>query len=138
MDDSGNLYGSAEFGGQNGGGVVFKLAPSDGGFTYSLLYSFSSCFSLGGIAIDAAGDLFGVCTLGGAHGWVFELTNCSQGCSVVDLHDFGGSDGASPQGTPVLDANGNLYGTTVIGGTGNCGSNGCGVVWEIADVGARH
>ena len=43
MDGSGNLYGTTSDGGQNGGGVVYKLAPSDGGFTYSALYSFSSC-----------------------------------------------------------------------------------------------
>jgi uncharacterized repeat protein (TIGR03803 family) len=40
IDGSGNLYGTTIGGGQNGGGVVFKLAPSDGGFTYSVLYSF--------------------------------------------------------------------------------------------------
>ncbi len=138
IDDSGNLYGTTLLGGQNGGGVVFKLAPSDGGWTYSLLYSFSSCYSYGGVAIDATGNLFGVC-IGGAHGWVFELTNCSQTCVLNDLHDFNGSDGANPAGTPVLDANGNLYGTTIIGGiTGNCEVNGCGVVWEIAGVGAQH
>ncbi len=43
IDSSGNLYGTTASGGQNGGGVVFKLAPSGGGFTYSVLYSFSSC-----------------------------------------------------------------------------------------------
>jgi len=136
IDGSGNLYGTAASGGQNGGGVVFQLAPSGGGFTYSVLYSFSSCGSRGGLAEDAAGDLFGVCYSGGANedGWIFELSNCSQGCNVVDLHDFNGSDGRNPYGGPVLDAGGNLYGTTGAGGTG-C-SEGCGVVWEIAGVGA--
>jgi len=64
-------------------------------------------------------------------GWIFELTNCSQLRSVVDLHDFSGRDGANPYGSPVLDANGNLYGTTKHAGTGNC-DHGCGVVSEIA------
>jgi len=130
IDDSGSLYGTTA------DGVVFKLTPSGGGFTYSQLYS--GCHSIiGGVAMDAAGDLFGVCYQGGAYqeGSVFELTNCSETCTVVDLHDFSGSDGAGPWGTPVLDANGNLYGTTVIGGA-NCVSPGCGVVWEIAGVGA--
>jgi len=129
IDDSGNLYGTTT------SGVVFKLAPSGGGFTYSLLYSLSGCFSAAGLAMDSAGDLFGVCYQPG-DGWVFELTNCSSGtCTLVDLHDFSGSDGQGPWGTPVLDAHGNLYGTTVVGGMG-CVSPGCGVVWEIAGVGA--
>jgi uncharacterized repeat protein (TIGR03803 family) len=141
-DGSGNLYGATSAGGQNGEGVVYKLAPLGGGFTYSELYTFSSlCGLFSGVALDAAGNFFGVCYGGGdpayQDGWIFELTNCSQGCSVVDLHDFSGRDGAQPWGTPVLDANGDLYGTTVNGGTGRC-SGGCGVVWEIAGVGARH
>ncbi len=133
IDDSGNLYGTTSQGGQNGDGIVFKLAPSGGGFTYSILYTFTSdCDSYGGVTMDAAGHFFGVCVGGGAHydGWIFELTNCSEGCIVNDLHDFSGSDGASPWGGPVLDANGNLYGTTLYGGAGSC-DDGCGVVWEI-------
>jgi uncharacterized repeat protein (TIGR03803 family) len=132
MDGSGNFYGSTYSGGQSEDGVVYKLAPSDGGFTYSALYTFSSqCEPFGGVAMDAAGHFFGVCYGGGAHqdGWIFELTNCSETCTLVDLHDFSGSDGFEPYGSPALDANGNLYGTTVFGGTG-CDS-GCGVVWEI-------
>jgi uncharacterized repeat protein (TIGR03803 family) len=143
IDQSGSLYGTTTSGGPPGCqgfgcGVVYKLAPSDGGFTYSALYSFSSyCFSLGGLAMDAAGNVFGVCNTGGAHGdgWIFELMNCSQACSLVDLHDFSGSDGLNPYGGPALDANGNLYGTTVYGGTGAC-DGGCGVVWKISGAGA--
>ena len=101
-----------------------------------MLYAFSSCGSRAGLAEDAAGNFFGVCYRGGAHqdGWIFELTNCNQECNVIDLHDFSGSDGMQPYGSPGLDASGNLYGTTAAGGTG-C-SEGCGVVWEIAGVGA--
>jgi uncharacterized repeat protein (TIGR03803 family) len=134
IDASGNLYGTTTGGGQAGSGVVFKLAPSDGGFTYSALYSFGPyCQSYGGVAMDAAGNFFGGCTGGFDYpSWVFELTNCSRGCTEIDLHNFGGNDGYYPSGAPVLDANGNLYGTTQYGGTGD------GVVWEIAGVGARH
>lgn len=140
IDDSGNLYGTTSSGGQNGSGVVFKLAPSAGGFTYSALYSFRSCGPQGGVAMDAAGNFFGGCSGGGSHqdGWIFELTNCSQECGVNDLHDFSGSDGWEPYGAPVLGANGNLYGTTYYGGTGSCGDYGCGVVWEIAGAGSPH
>ncbi len=141
MDASGNLYGITYLGGQNEGGVVFKLAPSNGGWNYSVLFSFNigteQCDSYAGVIMDAAGNFFGACISNGAHlrGWVYELTNCSQTCTLVDLHDFNGFDGGGPWATPTLDANGNLYGTTVGGGTGNC-EEGCGVVWEIAGAGA--
>jgi uncharacterized repeat protein (TIGR03803 family) len=140
LDASGSLYGAAVGGGRNDFGVIFKLAPSDGGWTYSLLYSFSSfCQPWSGVTMDAAGNIFGACYEGGADqgGWIFELTNCSQTCTLVDLHDFNGIEGAESYGAPVLDADGNLYGTTLVGGTGygNC-DGGCGVVWEIAGVGA--
>ncbi|MGA2372952.1 MAG: choice-of-anchor tandem repeat GloVer-containing protein [Candidatus Korobacteraceae bacterium] len=136
IDGFGNLYGITAGGGPNDNGVVFKLAPSDGGWTYSLLYSLlyssASCSYPSGLTMDAAGNFFGVCYGGGAYraGWIFELTNCSNTCMATDLHDFSGSDGQGPIGSPVLDTSGNLYGTTLYGGTG-CDSGGCGVVWEI-------
>jgi uncharacterized repeat protein (TIGR03803 family) len=134
IDASGNLYGTTTGGGEHEFGEVFKLAPSGGGFTYTSLYAFDQdCDSQSGVTLDAAGNFFGTCYDGGAYsdGWIFELTNCSETCTVVDLHDFSGSDGWYPYDAPVLDANGNLYGTTYAGGTGKCGQNGCGVVWEI-------
>lgn len=136
LDSAGNLYGTTIYSRVLLDGVVFKLAPSHGGFAPSVFYPFpSSCQPYGGLTMDSAGNFFGVCLAAGS-GSVFELTNCSQSCVMVDLHDFNGRDGYMPYGTPTLDANGNLYGTTQYGGTSiNC-QLGCGVVWEIAGVGA--
>jgi uncharacterized repeat protein (TIGR03803 family) len=136
MDGSGNLYGTTIYSTSNDlDGIVYKLAPSGGGFVPSVFYPFlSSCQPYGGVTMDSAGNFFGVCTVGSPG--VFELTNCSETCTLVDLHDFDYEDGDSPYGAPVLDADGNLYGTTTYGGVeGNC-NLGCGVVWEIAGVGA--
>ena len=143
MDSSGNLYGTADGYGPNGGGTVYKLSPSGGGWLFSLVYAFNfNCSPVAGVTLGADGNLYGVCGLSGANnkGWVFEMpTNCNQTCTPNDLHDFGGSDGSYPEGAVVFDASGNLYGTTNDGGNtgGACGVSGCGVVWEIAGV-ARH
>lgn len=135
VDASGNVYGAAFF--------IYKLAPSGGGFTYSVISNLNAyCGAGSALARDAAGNLYGACGGGpGAdgYGWIFELTNCDQTCTVIDLHDFtGGSDGAEPSGAPVLDANGNLYGTATQGaGSCNGGHSGCGTVWEITGLPAH-
>lgn len=137
IDGSGNLYGTTIYSTSVYlDGIVFKLAPSGGGFMPSVFYPFlTSCQPYGGVTMDRAGNFFGVCTVSGGVG-VFELTNCSQTCSLIDLHDFSYTDGYMPYGAPVLDADGNLYGTTLYGGKGgNCQLD-CGVVWEITGVGA--
>jgi len=58
-------------------------------------------------------------------GSVFKLTYSEGNWVYTTLVDFNGQDGANPHGSIVFDANGNLYGTTTGGGTGN------GVVWQI-------
>ena len=138
FDSAGNLYGTTIYSGQIYlDGIVFKLAPSGGGYTPSLSYAFpSSCQPYGGVTMDSAGNFFGVCTVTAGSGSVFELTNCSQSCVMIDLHDFSGRDGYMPYGAPTLDANGNLYGTTESGGTSRNCQLGCGTVWEIAGVAA--
>ena len=104
---SGNLYGTASEYGPNGGGTVFKLVPSNGGWTMSTIYPFTSCLPTSGVSMDSAGNLYGTCYYGASGlGSVFELTNCSQTCTLIDLHDFNGSDGQNPWGSVALDASG--------------------------------
>ena len=91
--------------------------------TYKVLYSFSGGTDGGGVfagvAPDDKGNLYGTTSGGGSHGegTAFELIRNSRGkWSETVLYSFCAqprcSDGASPQSTPVFDANGNLYGTT--------------------------
>jgi len=144
MDQAGNLYGSTVVGGSGGGGTVFELSPSDGGWAFSLVYSlvgretqnfYPGVFNP--LAMDAAGNLYGAAVLDGAHGdgSVFKLTPSNGSWTYTSLHDFTqGSDGANPFGGVTFDANGNLIGTTLYGGNTtnqNCRAAGCGVVWEI-------
>ena len=140
FDSSGNLYGAAASGGAAGGGTAVELTPSNGTWTFNLLYSFvSGSGGYGPVAsliIDASGNLYGTTYSDGAYGYgsVFELTPSG---GYTSLYDFtGGSDGANPMGGVVMDANGNLFGTTYAGGNteSHCDpqfGNQCGVVFEI-------
>jgi uncharacterized repeat protein (TIGR03803 family) len=135
-DQSGDLYGTTSIGGGGGGGSVFQLTPAGGNWSVSTPYAFGinpACNTHTGVTMDAVGNLYAVCYDGGLHGagMVFKLTNSSQGWMLTDLHDFEGNDGDNPWGPVVLDASGNLFGTTYGGGNlANC-DGGCGVVWEI-------
>ena len=75
--------------------------------------------------MDSAGNLYGADSITG-DGYIFKLTRSGNGWTFSRLHSFSGADGAGAVGTLVLDSDGNLYGTTVRGGT-----YGYGVIWEI-------
>jgi len=132
-DAAGNLYGATSQRGAAGGGTIFELTPSSGGWTFHLLYSLSGSGSFPGplrnLALDAAGNVYGTTYAGGAYGYgsVFKLTLGKGTWAYTVLHDFtNGNDGAYPYSNIVFDANGNLYGTASQGGTDNFG-----VIWEI-------
>jgi uncharacterized repeat protein (TIGR03803 family) len=120
VDSSGNLYGTIYGGGAYGFGTVFELSPgSSGAWTETILHSFSGGKDGSGplgekLALDAAGNLYGLATGGGAHdyGLVFELVRGSTGnWTEKILHAFtGGADGSGPVGGVIFDASGNLYG----------------------------
>jgi uncharacterized repeat protein (TIGR03803 family) len=130
---SGNVYGANPGGYDFSDSTVFELMPSGGTSTFSLAYSFGyggvSCGPRGALVMDGAGNLYGTTYCLGAHGSgsVFKLTPINGGWTATTLYSFtGGSDGLFPESNVVVDANGNLYGTTTQGGTNNNG-----VVWEI-------
>jgi uncharacterized repeat protein (TIGR03803 family) len=130
LDQAGNLYGTTFLGGLNGGGTVYKLSPSGGGWTLTTLYSFSG----GGgpynfLTFDSHGNLYGTTNRDGAFGdgSVFKLTPNGSGWTFADLYDFtNGNDGGFPYGGVAVDANGDVFGTTSSGGSSNQG-----VVFEI-------
>jgi uncharacterized repeat protein (TIGR03803 family) len=136
-DSRGTLYGTTVDGG-GGPGTVFKL-DKDGKQT--VLHHFSGGGDGGspfaGVVRDVAGNLYGTTESGGSNGYgvVFKLD--PKGHETV-LHSFvGGKDGAGPVAPLVLDAVGNVYGTTFYGGRGDCGfqGSGCGVVFKLSPAG---
>jgi uncharacterized repeat protein (TIGR03803 family) len=80
FDTAGNLYGDTETGGPNGGGTVFELQPSNGGWNYKLLYGLTGNANTSGpngsMAIDSNGNLYGLTATEGAlgEGNAFALT----------------------------------------------------------------
>ncbi len=146
FDAVGNLYGTTSQFGEGRGGTVFELTPSEGNWTFHLLYSLSYTGTFdfgppgpsGSLTMDAAGNLYGTAVLDGAFasGSVFKLTQSDGSWTYTSLHDFtSGNDGGNPYGNVVFDASGNLYGTASLGGSYRsgipCENQGCGVVWEI-------
>ncbi len=140
FDSAGNLYGETEVEGASGDGTVFRLTPnSDGTWTEEVLYTFTGGSDGGNpsgrLGLDAAGNLYGTASSGGAgYGVVFELTPNSDGTWTENvLHSFTLKDGSDPLSGVTLDTAGNLYGTTSLGGILNCQSRdgGCGVVFKL-------
>jgi uncharacterized repeat protein (TIGR03803 family) len=135
-DQAGNLYGATYLGGPQGGGAVFELSPGSGGWTFNVLYTFTTggCGPQSSLTMDAAGNLYGATLCGGANhfGSIFKLALVNGAWTYTSLHDFAGADGDNPVGV-TLDGSGNLYGATIYGGnySGLCQHDGCGVVWEI-------
>ena len=58
---------------------------------------------------------------------VFELSQVNDAWTLSDLHDFSPDSAYYPYGGVTLDASGNIYGTTSVGG-----SSGYGIAWEIS------
>src|SRR6185437_9401206 len=138
LDDSGDLYGTTQYGGVSDRGTVFKL---DSAGRESVLYSFSGAdgaYPEAPLVIDGSGNLYGTTTGGGNSdlGTAFRLT--PGGIETV-LHSFTGSpDGEYPISGVVLDSAGNLYGTTYQGGRSGgagFGSSNAGVVYKIDAAG---
>jgi len=129
-DTKGNLYGTTIVGGENGYGVVFKLTPTG---AETILYNFPNYgddrFQPDQtLTLDKKGNLYGATNYGGLYdkGLAFEVSAAGV---YTTLYNFGAfdTDAALPACTLTLDSEGNLYGTTALGG-----SDGGGTVFKLS------
>ena len=152
LDAHGALYGTTYRGSGGSSGTVFRLRPPKTGtqWTHTVLYAFAG-FADGAdpvaeVAFDKNGNLYGMTSYGGSGGpncfgspcgTIFKLAPAPTGpWTHTVLYSFnGGTDAGYPGRALTLDAAGNLYGTTGIGGDPSCtgsSGDGCGTVFQLA------
>jgi len=154
FDAAGNAYATVSSGGIYGLGAVVELTPpahpsASRSWSEKALYSFQGgsdgAIPFGNVVLDATGSLYGTTSIGGVGhigcpptkgcGTVYKLSPTKSGVWREQvLHRFTDAfhQGAEPRAGVVLDAAGNLYGTTYEGGNNlYCNGYGCGSVFEL-------
>jgi uncharacterized repeat protein (TIGR03803 family) len=143
----GSLYGTTYNGGAYSWGTVFSIDLKTG--VETVLHSFSmkgDGYQCVAGLVELGGLLYGTTEVGGTydHGIVFSV-NPKTGAELIQ-HSFAGSsqDGGFPA-APLIDVDGELYGTTLEGGSAGCSSavrgagqdDGCGTVFKFAPYGTE-
>lgn len=130
LDQAGNLYGTTDVGGEGDSGTVFQLAYSGSGWMLNSLHSFGlgndGIEPVAGVILDQSGNLYGATGNGTPNGdaVVFEMSPSNEGWTYNILYTFVQSYGGGPAANLVMDAAGNVYGTTIgAGETGNLFGN---------------
>ncbi len=137
-DHAGNLYGTTSSGSRSVRGSVFQLQPDGhGSWKEKVLHRFAGGSDgdtpMAALTFDSAGNIYGTTEYGGGLppcggcGTVFQLSPQQNGnWKYQVIHRFRGTDGNSPLASVIVDAQGNLYGTTLQGGP-----KGFGTVFEL-------
>lgn len=134
LDQKTTIYTTTYAGGTYNSGTIVALSAH--GLTTTAIYNFTGGsdggFPQAGLIADAHGDLYGTTYGGGSAGLgtVFKLSPGKSGTESVLWSFQGGNDGANPTAGLTFDASGDLFGTTLKGG-----SAGDGVVFVVKHVG---
>lgn len=145
LGPDGNLYGTTFFAGPGSGGTVFRLTTSGvltnlysfSPSTSNLLYYPQGSYPKAGLLPGPAGYFYGTTSQGGANsaGTVFRITTNGVLTTLFSFSALSGSPstnttGASPYARLTLGPDGNLYGTTFLGG-----AKGDGTVFKVTPNG---
>ncbi|HEY3778803.1 MAG TPA: choice-of-anchor tandem repeat GloVer-containing protein [Rhizomicrobium sp.] len=152
-DASGNLYGATVQGGSDttNAGVLYELSPAKNSYTETILHTFCPGYPCAdgsqpesGVTMDASGNLYGTTYYGGADcsvdgdigcGVAFMLKPDGISSKETVLRTFCSSkhcaDGVNPFGPLLLDAQGNIFGTTLLGGN-KVAPYGGGTLFEVS------
>ena len=134
----GNFYGTTNGGGSGGGfGTVFKVTPA-GVFTTLVNFTGTSGAALGtnpntNLLLASDGNFYGTTIVGGpsSSGTVYKI---AANGTFTSLLSFTGNGGLNPGNQPTTNliqgSDGNLYGTTSLGGV-----NGQGTVYKVTTAG---
>ena len=132
---NGNLYGTTEGGGTNGGyGTVFEITPAG---HHTILHSFNhtdGATLYNPLLLAMNGSFYGITASGGAHqngGTFFQITPTG---TFTLLYNFCAQTNCADGGTPtglVQSSNGNFYGVADFGGA----NNNSGTIFEMTPTG---
>jgi uncharacterized repeat protein (TIGR03803 family) len=128
---NGLLYGTAQSGGANNDGTVFRMTTNGTGVeAWSLNSASSGSWPYAGVVQGQNGDFYGTANFGGANGYgtVFKLT---PGGVLTGIRSFNNTDGAYPNPTLMQGGDGNFYGATAGGG-----ANTSGTIFKLTPSGA--
>jgi len=141
QDAAGNLYGTTSSGGALGEGTVYKI---DGAGTLTTLFAFdgfgSGANPASALIRDREGNLYGIADEGpGGAGVVFKVSPAGQETLLFAFQGGLDKNPRVPTGGLLMDKAGNLYGTTLFGGNGNCPFGqldfGCGTIFRLDPAG---
>lgn len=130
MRDDRVLFGTTEGGGDFGTAFAVCACPGSEIVVHKFGVGTDGAQPIGGVVLDPAGNFYGTTSLGGVYGdgTIFEEKRSGRGWTESVIYNFtGGNDGTNPPAGVTLDAHGNLFGTTSLGG-----ANGGGVVYELS------
>ena len=129
IDSHGDLFGCTSIEGPDNDGTIFEVIQASGAITTLAAFNGMNGANPGVLTEDSHGNFFGATEGSGSdYGTVFELPSGSTMIQNVAsfANTFGISQPSLDPGNLVVDADGNIFGTTEYGGP-----NGDGTVFEV-------